>query len=310
MKIIAVFAVGLALAGVLSAAPAQAQNPRSFVSGHGSDAAACTLAAPCRTFATAYTKTNAGGEITILDPAGYGPLTITTALSIINDGVGEAGVLLTGPSNGITINAGASDAITLRGLSIDGTGAGTYGIQFNTGASLTIANCVIRHFTNTSIFFSQNSESVIAVSNTVVTDNGSSGIEIAPSASGSVTAVFNRVEVNNSFAGISLVGANSTGTIKATVVDSVVANNNFGFLAETSLSPATTLMLFHSVAANNGIGLQADGTGASIRAYQTMVTGNTSGWITNASGVIQSYGNNAIDGNTGGETAPPSVAQK
>jgi hypothetical protein len=68
MKIIAAFAVGLALAGVLSVAPAQAQNTRSFVSGHGLDTNACTLAAPCRTLAAAFAATNAGGEIDVLDP--------------------------------------------------------------------------------------------------------------------------------------------------------------------------------------------------------------------------------------------------
>ena len=79
MKIIAALAVGLV--GVLSAVPAQA-NTRSFVSGHGSDAAACTLAAPCRTFAAAYAVTVAGGEIDVLDPGGYGALTIFSAISI------------------------------------------------------------------------------------------------------------------------------------------------------------------------------------------------------------------------------------
>ena len=123
MKIITAFAVGLALAGSLSAAPAQAQNARSFVSGHGSDAAACTLAAPCRTLAAAFAATNAGGEIDVLDPAGYGALTINKAISIVNDGVGTAGVLQTvAGQNAIQINAGSSDSVTLRGLTIDGLG--------------------------------------------------------------------------------------------------------------------------------------------------------------------------------------------
>src|SRR5450631_1958835 len=116
MKIIAAFAVGLTFAGVLYAAPAQAQNARSFVSGHGSDAAACTLASPCRTLAAAFAVTNASGEIDVLDPAGYGALTINKAISIVNDGVGTAGVIVPSAGTGITINAGSSDAVSLRGL--------------------------------------------------------------------------------------------------------------------------------------------------------------------------------------------------
>jgi len=72
-----------------------------------------TAARSCRTLAVALTATNAGGEIDVLDPAGYDSLTITKAISIVNDGVGTAGVIV--PSGvGITINAGTSDAVSLR----------------------------------------------------------------------------------------------------------------------------------------------------------------------------------------------------
>src|SRR5664279_393117 len=106
MKIIAAFAVGLALAGTLSTAPAMAQNARSFVSPTGNDAAACTLAAPCRTFAAAFVLTNAGGEIAVLGTAGYGTLTINKAISIVNGGGFEAGIAV--PSGGIGIIITAS----------------------------------------------------------------------------------------------------------------------------------------------------------------------------------------------------------
>ena len=309
MKIITAFAVGLALAAALTVAPANAQNSRSFVSGHGDNANNCLLATPCRTFAVAITKTNAGGEITILDPAGYGPVTINKAFSIVNDGVGEAGMLLTAAGDGITISAGVNDSVTLRGLSIDGGGAGATGIQFNTGKSLTVANSVIRHFTGRGINFTPNATSSLAVSNTLVADNAGPGIFVTPSGSGAVTAVFNRVEANNNSTGIALNGSTSTGTVKATVIDSVAAGNgNVGFLVFTDPGSApTTLMLFHSAAANNSTGLVAQGSGATVRAFQTMVTGNANGWQVFTSGVVQSYGNNSIDGNTnpGNELAPP-----
>ena len=47
------------------------------------DANTCSLAAPCRTFAAALGQTNAGGEIVVLDSAGYGPMTINKAVSIV-----------------------------------------------------------------------------------------------------------------------------------------------------------------------------------------------------------------------------------
>jgi hypothetical protein len=124
-----VVAAGLTLAAVLFAAPALAQNARTFGSGHGSDANDCKLATPCRTFAAAYALTNAGGEIDVLDPAGYGPLTITRAVSIINDGVGTSALIAPVGGAGITINAGVNDAVSLRGLTIDGQGNGSTGIN-------------------------------------------------------------------------------------------------------------------------------------------------------------------------------------
>jgi hypothetical protein len=103
----------------LNILPAYAQNARSFVSGHGLDTNACTLAAPCRTLAHAFSLTNASGEIDVLDPAGYGSLTINKAISIVNDGVGTAGVIVPSGGVGITINAGPNDAVSLRGLSVE-----------------------------------------------------------------------------------------------------------------------------------------------------------------------------------------------
>ena len=57
------------LAAALTVHPAEAQNLRSFVSGHGVDGNSCNLAAPCRSFTFAVTKTSPGGEIVVLDPS-------------------------------------------------------------------------------------------------------------------------------------------------------------------------------------------------------------------------------------------------
>src|ERR1700712_226303 len=110
-------------AGVLYSAPAAAQATRTWVSGVGDDANPCSRTAPCKTFAGAISKTAATGEINVLDPGGYGAVTITKSISIISDHV-EAGVLV-GATNGIIINVpNASDRVLLEGLDIDGAGVG------------------------------------------------------------------------------------------------------------------------------------------------------------------------------------------
>src|ERR1700690_3906209 len=105
------------LVPMLHAAPAQAAGAnRTFLAILGNDSNACTNTAPCRTLLGAYNATAPGGEIDIADPGGYGTLTITHAISI--QGHGYAGISATG-GNAITINAGASDVVNLRGLLID-----------------------------------------------------------------------------------------------------------------------------------------------------------------------------------------------
>jgi hypothetical protein len=280
---------------------AQALNARSFVSAHGVDTNTCTLVAPCRTFAVAYAKTNPGGEIDVLDPAGYGSLTITHAISIVNDGVGTASILVPLGGVGITINAGTNDAVSLRGLTIDGAGLGQTGIAFHSGQSLTLENCVIRHVNSDGIDFFPNGDTNLLVQNTVVADNHEYGILVDPTGSGTVAAVFNRVELsNNGVIGLYVYGADSTGIVKAAVSDSIAANNsNTGFAALSNSGNApTTLTVFHSVSAHNFAGLALGGSGSVvIRVGQSVVTGNGSGYVVTGNGSLQSYGDNYIDGN-------------
>src|SRR5262249_48919228 len=76
-------------------APARAQLSRTFVSAAiGSDANNCDRPTPCRSFQGAHDKTNPDGEITVLDTGGYGTVAVTKSISIVNDGIGEASILV------------------------------------------------------------------------------------------------------------------------------------------------------------------------------------------------------------------------
>ena len=128
---------------------AQAQAPRTWVSGVGDDANPCSRTAPCKTFAGAISKTAAGGEIDALDPGGYGTVTITKAITIDGGGGQVASVLASGgTTNGIIVAAEASDIVTLRNLRINGvegtpSGGGLHGIRYLSGAALHIEDCNI-----------------------------------------------------------------------------------------------------------------------------------------------------------------------
>ncbi|MGH6847523.1 MAG: right-handed parallel beta-helix repeat-containing protein, partial [Methylocella sp.] len=301
IKITSVQAIAAALLACgLSAAPAVALSNRTWVSGSSiaADSGACTRAAPCKTFAFAFSVTNAGGEIDVLDPAGYGPVTIAKAISIVNDGVGVATIGATSGS-AITITAGATDSIHLRGLTILGLGTGLNGILFNSGGNLAIENCVIRGFTFAGINISPSTSGSFVVSNTIASNNPglSEGILVRPIGSAVVTGVLSEVTANNNFFGIDVNGSLTTGAaLNVTIVDSETSNNgNAGVFATAG---ATAVMVRNSVASNNSsIGLEA-GANAILRVAHSVVAGNTLGVKVFSGGVLFSYGDNDIDGNT------------
>src|SRR5690349_18092506 len=96
-----------------------AQATRTWVSGVGDDANPCSRTAPCKTFAGAISKTATGGYINVLDPGGFGGVTITKSITI-DGGPFHAGILAAGVGvKGIIINnVGAK--VVLRNLDIEG----------------------------------------------------------------------------------------------------------------------------------------------------------------------------------------------
>jgi hypothetical protein len=126
------------LAPVSAAAQSRPAGPaaiRTYVSGLGNDgntAASCPRAKPCRTLAAAYSVTQKGGEIIALDPAEYGPITITGPVSLFGNIDALIGVASKG--TGVTINAAAADRIVITNFIVSGAGAtDTKGIELKTG---------------------------------------------------------------------------------------------------------------------------------------------------------------------------------
>jgi len=263
--------LGTAFVCLALAMPTQAQAPiRVFVSGSGSDSNNCSVAAPCRTFQGAYSAVAAGGEIDVLDPAGYGDLTIGKALSI--QGHGYGGITATG-SAGITISAGSSDAINLRGLIIDGAGSSSNGIYFTSGGTLNIQDCVVRNI-YTGVWIYTGGSSQLFMSDTIVSDIGAGAITVN-AGTPPVTLYLNDVEADNSYSGVSAYGSGAFIDIR----NSSISGNSYGLYAND---------------------------GAVIHLSASNLTGNFRGWtIDTGGGSIESTGDNLIDDNSNDNGAPP-----
>jgi hypothetical protein len=165
---------GSILAVMLAAAPASAQATRTWVSGVGDDANPCSRTAPCKTFAGAISKTAPAGEINVLDPGGFGAVTITKSITISSEGF-EAGVLVSG-TPGITVAAGATDVVVLKGLDIEGLGTGTNGINVVSGLQVYVLNCRIHHFATTGINMASNTAGArLVVTGSTIFQNGTQG---------------------------------------------------------------------------------------------------------------------------------------
>jgi hypothetical protein len=129
---------------LLFASAASAQATRTWVSGVGDDANPCSRTAPCKTFAGAISKTATFGEINVLDPGGFGAVTITKSIRIVSDHI-EAGVLVSG-TDGIDVNVGSTDIVELDGLDIEGLGSGLNGVNIVGGGSVIIRRTSINNF--------------------------------------------------------------------------------------------------------------------------------------------------------------------
>jgi len=302
---IAAIACGL----LAHAAPARAASPVTWVSGTGTNAGSCPITAPCKTFQYAHNQTSINGSINVLSSGSFGPVKITKPISIVADGV-EAAIVAGGAIGaGVRIEAGAGAIVSLRGLTIDLRGTDNRGIYFVSGAALHVHNSVIRRATSGIRFAPASGTSALTVADSVIADTSSVGIFVAPTGSGSVQAVLDRVRVENaSGGGIVFSGTNSTGSIAATVRDSVAAGSaSTGIVAQESGTGTTTVTVDRSTASvNNDAGIFAGGAGATIRIGDSTVSGNFTGLATGGAGVIDSYGTNKVDGN-GTDGAPTST---
>jgi hypothetical protein len=213
------FLLSFVVAGLLAFAttPASAQAIRTWVSGVGDDANPCSRTAPCKTFAGAISKTAPSGEINVLDPGGFGAVTITKSITIRSDHI-EAGVSAPG-TNGIIVNAAATDKVVLEGLDIDGGGTGLNGVQFIAGGQVFIIRCAIRRFAGNGVNVASSTSGGHAFINDSTISLNAGGVNVQGIANiGSLT---NTYVLSNSSFGVQANGANNIVGVQSSII-----NNN------------------------------------------------------------------------------------
>ena len=309
----------LLAAGLLGQAGAAfATSQRTFVASIGNDANACSLTAPCRSFAAAIAKTSTDGEVIVLDSAGYGPVTITKPVSVTAPPGIYAGVSVAS-GTGIDVNVGAG-IVTLTGLTINGLLSGAVGIEFQSGGILRLNRVTVSRFTSRGLVANLATTVGVTIEDSAFLDNAGIALDLSTS-SGELEVDIRRSRFENNHIGASLAD-NVIGTIentsfvesqvgaylqainagainKVTVRNCTIARNTDGLILGTPGAATTAIEVRDSEIRDN------TGTGAIVQGGIAHFSNNSiahNGFGVNLNGTAISFGDNLVYGNGGEES--------
>jgi len=281
---------------------AQAQATRTWVSGVGDDVNPCSRTAPCKTYAGAISKTAKDGEISTLDPGGFGAVTITKSITINGGGAGQGyGSILASLVNGIIINitdaADVRKTVRLDWLNINGASTGLDGIRFIGGNALFVENTLIDGFTGDGIEAS--SASLAAINQlhlrNVSIRNVANGVNINNSGTNATQFTMDHCQISKATNGVNA-GNGARGQISYSTFSSCTGS---GITATEGTSPTEFAINDSSITAC-GTGVTT-GAGTEVLIARVVITGN--GTSLGLGGTVHTGGNNTI-GKNGTNNAP------
>lgn len=278
----------------------QAQATRTWVSGVGDDVNPCSRTAPCKTYAGAISKTAKDGEISTLDPGGFGTLTITKSITVNGGGAGQGygSVLSALAPQGFLVNiTDVNDirkTVRLNWLDINGASTGTDGVRMIAGLLLFIENTNIDGLVGDGVDINIAGATVaevymrnVSIRNCV----GNGMITQATNASGAVAAVLENVSINTSGDGFEA-GARSTATLRNCVINSSDGAGGAGVKVNGTNATVNVDMCSLSF---NTTGVEVNN--GTARVSGSVFTG-TSTPLRQTGGTLKSYGTNRMDGGT------------
>jgi len=279
------------------ATAAQAQATRTWVSGVGDDLNPCSRTAPCKTFAGAISKTAKDGEISVLDPGGYGAVTITKSIYINGTHGAGYGSIINALVNGIIVNitdpADVRKAVRLRSLDINGVSTGINGVSILAANNVWVEDSVIDGNTGDGVSSGMGIRMATSAScNLLVTDSyihkNVKGIRVS-STGGFAVADIKNTNVENNTTGVEAATTNAF-----VIVDGcrIANNSSSGVFASAS---GANLTVTGTTLMHNGTAINA-AAGSAVKALSNGVLFNTTGFGGTVS-QIQTDGQNRNAGN-------------
>ena len=260
---------------------------RRFVASYGDDGNDCSISAPCRNFRAAILRTSSGGEVVVLDSAGYGAVVITQPVSLIAPPGVYAGVSVFAGGNGtgIVVNP-VLGKVTLSGLTINALG-GTTGIDYQSGDALYLDNVVVTGFPTAGLNVLAAATGTVQIQNSIFRQNG---IGATFGTTGGTTAVLKVTVSDSNFdgntTGVRFTGFSAQGEIRG----STLAGGTTGALLQPSIAGALSRIDFidSTITKNTTAGIQAGGGAgaANVGVSSSLISGNGLGINAGANGNV------------------------
>lgn len=275
---------------------ANAQATRTWVSGVGDDVNPCSRTAPCKTYAGAISKTAKDGEISTLDPGGFGTVTITKSITINGTpGAGYGSILSALAPQGVLINitdaADVRKTVRLNWLDINGASTGTNGVRFIAGNALHIENSVLDGFTDSGVNLNASTQAVNQLHmRNVSIRNIANGINIANTGTNATQISLDNVSIAKASSNCVNAGNGSRGQIANSFFSSCTSAG----INATQGTSATDIAVNDSAITASGTGI-ATGASTHVRIARVVITGN--GNALGLGGSVDTGGNNTIMGN-------------
>jgi hypothetical protein len=295
--------VTLAIFTLAFASIAQAQATRTWVSGVGDDVNPCSRTAPCKTYAGAISKTAKDGEISTLDPGGFGTVTITKSITINGGGGGQGygSILSALAPQGVLVNitdpADVRKTVRLDWLNINGASTGTDGIRMIAGSALHVQNCLIDGVVGQGIEVNIGTAVVteVYVADTTVRNTGTDGMLVQNTIGGGlVISTLERVNIHNGAGDGYESGARSRSALRDTSISNFSGVNMAAVrsagTADVEVTVSNSSLLFSTSGVRVDVG--------TARVADTLVIGNSTG-LNNVGGTLKNFTQtNTLDGNT------------
>jgi hypothetical protein len=266
----------------------------------GADSNPCTRSSPCLTFAGAIAQTTAGGEINCLDAGGFGAATITKALTINCEAT--LGSVLASGTNGIVVQAGPNDVVTLNGLEFEGLNTGLNAVRFLSGKELHMHKFQIRDFTNSGIDIEPSNSTRVFLADGYISGCGVGGTGFAAilikANSGANTSIsINHLQMESNLNGVFADGSGGGGISHVQVKDSVISASSNNGISISSTGPSFTADVVDNIIRYNvNSGAAVTGAAATLKLGGNTITNNVTG-VASSGGTLQSFQNNMITDN-------------